>query len=362
MVKSAYIHIPFCKSKCHYCSFVSFPILERKGAYINALKNQIKSEYRGEVLETVYFGGGTPSLLSIREIESILGLFTIKNGAEVTLEVNPESVGAEYFQCLARTPVNRLSIGVQSFDDEILRRIGRRHKSSDVFRVIEEARCAGFNNISLDFIYGLPNQTEQSFITDLNHAAILGVEHISLYGLKIEEGCFFHSQMPQNIADEEIQAQMYLSAIETLKGHGFEHYEISNFARGERFSRHNNNYWKNQEYYGFGLAAHGYVNGVRYSNPINLDDYLENPLRKDFSRQLDEQEKLEEEIFLGLRLKSGINVGFINAKFNIDFEKKYKEVLSKYMLTGHIEYKNGAYILTQSGILVSNIILSEFIE
>ena len=362
MVKSAYIHIPFCKSKCHYCSFVSFPVLERKGAYINALKNQIKSEYGGEALETIYFGGGTPSLLSVKELEEIVKLLTINDGAEVTLEVNPETVGAEYFQSLAKTSVNRLSIGVQSFDDEILRRIGRRHKSSDVFRVVEEARCAGFNNISLDFIYGLPNQTEESFISDLKCAASLGVEHISLYGLKIEEGCFFYSQVPKNIADEEMQAQMYLSAIDALKERGFEHYEISNFAHGGKFSRHNNNYWKNQEYYGFGLAAHGYVNGVRYSNPINLDDYLENPLRKDFSRQLDEQEKLEEEIFLGLRLKSGINVDFINAKFNIDFEKKYKEVLSKYMLTGHIEYKNGAYILTQSGILVSNIILSEFIE
>ncbi len=362
MLKSAYIHIPFCKSKCHYCSFVSFPILERKGAYLSALKKQILAEYKGESLQTLYFGGGTPSLLTIKEIEQFLGLFNLEDDAEITLELNPESVNAEFFQRLAQTRVNRLSIGSQSFDDEILRRIGRRHKTSDVLRVVEEARAAGFENLSLDFIYGLPGQSLESFISDLEQAANLGVEHISLYGLKIDEGCFFALHPPENIADEDLQAQMYLAAIETLQKYGFEHYEISNFARDGKFSRHNTSYWKNQEYYGFGLAAHGYVNGVRYSNPANLDEYLEKPLRKEFSQALSLQEKLEEEIFLGLRLTKGINVENINNKFGIDFETKYKKVLSKYMLTGHLINKNGFYRLSDAGILVSNVILSDFIE
>lgn len=362
MVKSAYIHIPFCKSKCHYCSFVSFPILERKGQYLYALRQQIREEYRGEALETVYFGGGTPSLLSVAQIDEVLKLLNIEEGAEVTLEVNPETVNAEYFQQLCARKVNRLSVGAQSFDDRILKKIGRRHKSADVFRVVEEARAAGFNNISLDFIYGLPDQSLESFIADLKTAVKLGVEHISLYGLKIEEGCFFARQQPENIADEELQAQMYLAAIETLTQNGFEHYEISNFSHDGKFSRHNVNYWKNQEYYGFGLAAHGYVDGVRFSNKTNFEDYCSAWREKDFSQKLSAQEILEEEIFLGLRLVDGINVLEINKKFNIDFEKKYKDILSKYLLTGHILNQNGAYMFSKSGVLLSNYILAEFLE
>lgn len=362
MVKSAYIHIPFCKSKCHYCSFVSFPILERKGQYLDVLKKQILSEYKGEVLETVYFGGGTPSLLTCSQIDEILSLLKISDEAEVTLEVNPETVDAQYFQELSQTRVNRLSIGSQSFDDRILKKIGRRHKAEDVPRVVEEARAAGFNNISLDFIYGLPDQSLESFVSDLKTAAGLGVEHISLYGLKIEDGCFFARQRPENIADDELQAQMYLAAIETLNQNGFEHYEISNFACGGKFSRHNVNYWKNQEYYGFGLAAHGYVDGVRYANKTNFEDYCADPLEKEFSQKLSPQEVLEEEIFLGLRLVEGINVNRINKKFNIDFEKKYKNILSKYLLTNHFERKNDSYMFSKGGFLVSNYILAEFLE
>lgn len=227
---------------------------------------------------------------------------------------------------------------------------------------MEQARGAGFQNISLDFIYGLPGQSVESFTADLEKAVELGVEHISLYGLKIEEGCFFYRQMPEAIADEDLQAQMYLKAIETLTAEGFEHYEISNFARRGKFSRHNTNYWKNQEYYGFGLAAHGYVNGVRYSNTGNLNDFLETPLSREFSQVLTQQEKLEEEIFLGLRLTNGISIKEINLKFGIDFENKYKEILSKYMLTAHLIQENGLYRLSNAGILVSNIILSEFLE
>ena len=299
-------------------------------------------------------------MLTIKEIEQFVSLFNLEDDAEITLELNPESVNAEFFQALAQTRVNRLSIGSQSFDDEILRRIGRRHKSSDVSRVVGQARDAGFKNLSLDFIYGLPGQSLESFISDLEQAATLGVEHISLYGLKIDEGCFFAMHPPENIADEDLQAQMYLAAIETLQKYGFEHYEISNFARGGNFSRHNTSYWENQEYYGFGLAAHGYVNGVRYSNPMNLDEYLEEPLRKEFSQTLTVQEKLEEEIFLGLRLTKGINVNAVNRKFNIDFETKYKEVLSKY--SAYLEKENGFYRLSDAGILVSNVILAEFLE
>lgn len=362
MVKSAYIHIPFCRQKCHYCSFVSFPILERKGQYLNSLRQQIEQEYNGEALDTLYFGGGTPSLLTVCELESLLNLFTLQDDAEVTIEVNPETVNGEYFQKLAATRVNRLSIGAQSFDDKILRAIGRRHKSMDVFRVVDEARATGFKNISLDFIYGLPQQSLESFLGDLNQAVSLGVEHISLYGLKIEDGCFFYRQPPKNIADDELQAQMYLGAIGLLVQNGFEHYEISNFARSGKYSRHNVNYWKNQEYYGFGLAAHGYVHGVRFSNQMNFSSYCSDPCKKEFSQKLSEQERLEEEIFLGFRLADGIDVNKINEKFNINFEQKYKNILAKYLPSGYLTAENGVYRLSDKGFLVSNYILADFID
>jgi len=362
MVKSAYIHIPFCKQKCHYCSFVSFPMVEKKEQYLCALKKQILIEYRGEELKTLYFGGGTPSLLSPDEIADLIKMFNLADDAEVTLELNPETVNQEYFIELAKTGVNRLSIGSQSFDNKVLNLIGRRHRAEDVFRVVNEARCAGFGNISLDFIYGLPNQTSESFVADLKKAIELGAEHISLYGLKIEDGCHFAKFPPENIADDDMQSQMYLKAIETLCENGFEHYEISNFSRANKFSRHNVVYWKNQEYYGFGLAAHGYVDGVRYSNVVGFEDYFCEPCCKDFEQNLTEQEKLEEEIFLGLRMTRGINIDEINQKFGIDFECRYKKILEKYISDGLLKLEGKILKFSRRGVLVSNYILADFIE
>ena len=362
MVKSAYIHIPFCRQKCHYCSFVSFPYFEKKEQYLSSLKKQISVEYKGEELNTLYFGGGTPSLLSPDEISSLIQMFKLADDAEVTLELNPETVNQEYFTELAKTRVNRLSVGSQSFDNEILSLIGRCHKAEDIFQVVKDARNAGFENISLDFIYGLPNQTGESFVCDLEKAIELGVEHISLYGLKIDEDCYFANFPPENMADDDIQAQMYLSAIETLTKNGFRHYEISNFSRGDKYSRHNVTYWKNQEYYGFGLAAHGYVDGVRYSNIAELSKYLCEPCQKDSEQILSIQEKLEEEIFLGLRLVEGINIKEIEKKFNIDFCEKYSTILKKYEQEGLLEIKSDFMRFTKQGFLVSNYILADFIE
>lgn len=362
MVKSAYIHIPFCKQKCHYCSFISFPKLEKKEQYIIALKKQIQTDYKGEELKTLYFGGGTPSLLIVEEIKELINLFNLANDAEITLELNPETVNQEYFIELAKTRVNRLSIGSQSFDNEILNLIGRRHKVEDIFRVVKEARNAGFENISLDFIYGLPNQTVEKFSSDLKKAIGLGVEHISLYGLKIDEDCYFAKFPPENLADDDTQAQMYLNAIEILTKNGFNHYEISNFSREDKYSRHNVTYWQNQEYYGFGLGAHGYVNGIRYSNTTQFSQYFNNPCQKESKQTLSTQEKLEEEIFLGLRLVEGINIKEIEKKFNMNFYEKYSNVLKKYEQEGFLEIKSDFVKFTKQGFLVSNYILADFIE
>lgn len=360
MPTSAYIHIPFCRQKCNYCSFVSFANPELIEKYLQNLEKEINFFYKGEELKTLYLGGGTPSLLKAEQIKYLISLFTTTPQTEITMELNPEGINEEYLKALKNAKINRLSIGCQSFDENILKIIGRKHSPNDVEFVVKTAQKIGFDNISLDFIYGLPTQTQESFISDLIKAKSLNIQHISLYGLKIEEGCYFYKNPPKNIADEDTQAEMYLKAIETLSD--FEHYEISNFSKTGYNSQHNLTYWKNENYYGFGVSAHGYENNTRYSNKKTLEDYCKNPIEKEFQTELTIQEQLEEEIFLGFRKMSGIDKNSINQKFKIDFDKKYKNILEKFLKSNHLQKTEKGYTLTIEGILVSNIILSEFLE
>ena len=362
MVKSAYIHIPFCRSKCHYCSFVSFNKLDLKKDYLKALAKEIIHFYENEPLKTLYFGGGTPSVLEVSEFENIMRLFNFSSDAEITTELNPEGVSYDYLRGLYDIGINRISLGCQTFDDKILKLINRRHSSEQVVDSVRIARHSGFNNISLDFIYGLPGQNFQMFIDDLRRAVELGVQHISLYGLKLEEGCYFYNYFPQNLPDDDEQADMYLGAVEFLKSLGFEHYEVSNFSLKGKNSRHNLTYWNNENYYGFGVAAHGYKNGVRYGNKDTIEDYINDPFTHQEEKFLSEQEKLEEEIFLGLRKLSGINVEEINIKYNIDFLEKYNDILKKYEGLNLFAKTQNGYAFTPQGVLVSNVILAEFIE
>ena len=196
MTNNAYIHIPFCKSKCHYCSFISFPKLELKEQYLEALKTEIKALYKSEILETLYIGGGTPSILTANEIKNIYELFNTSSKTEITIELNPENITLEYLKALKNIGINRLSFGCQTFDENILKIIGRKHSPNDVIKAITTAQDTGFENISLDLIYGLPNQDIQIFENDLNKAVELDVKHVSLYGIKIDEGCYFHKKQP----------------------------------------------------------------------------------------------------------------------------------------------------------------------
>lgn len=362
MVKNAYIHIPFCKSKCKYCSFISYAQIDKKDEYIKHLLEEIQYFYRREKLNTLYIGGGTPSLLNSGDISKLVSQFNFEDDAELTIELNPENLDKDYFSKLKDSGINRISMGCQTFDDHILKLIGRRHSSFHVEAAVKLAQGCGFENISLDFIYGLPEQCTASFADDLNRAVSLGVKHISLYGLKIDEGCYFYNNMPENLADDDTQADMYLKAIELLKNNGFEHYEVSNFAKRNYYSRHNLNYWDNNSYYGFGISAHGYVNGVRYSNYCDFESYFKNPITHAREHELSEQEILEEEIFLGFRKMSGINLNDINKKFGINFEEKYSEILKKYLSYGYLSKTENVYKLTDSGILLSNTILSDFLE
>ena len=361
MIKSAYIHIPFCKRKCNYCTFVSYPKIELKDKYIQALLKEIEARYKGETLDTIYFGGGTPSLLQIDDIKSLLNVFNKEKNCEITIEINPETVDEKYLFALKNARVNRLSIGVQDFDDDILKLIGRGHTSNTAIQTVKTAQKVGFNNISIDLIYGLPNQTLKGLETSLKKAFELNVQHISLYGLKIEKGCYFYKNKPQNLPDDDMQAEYYLKAVELCEKNGFEHYEISNFAHKEFESKHNLNYWNNENYYGFGVSASGYEGNVRYYNGVDLEKYIKNPLKKLREDVLTLQQQLEEEIFLGFRKADGIDIIKINNRFNIDFEKLFSELLKKYGGKYILKTEKG-YKLSNEGFLLSNVILAEFLD
>ncbi len=360
MPKSAYIHIPFCLSKCKYCSFISFNQTELINEYVNALIQEIKVNYAGERLNTLYFGGGTPSLVPADLLEQVVQLFSFAAKAEITIEVNPDSVNKQYLSKLKNIDFNRISIGSQTFDDGILKLIGRRHNSQQIIEAVSSAKSAGFNNISVDLIYGLPTQTLEVLKQDLNKFISLDIQHISTYGLKIEENSYFGKNIPKNLPDDDAQADMYLLINDTLEKAGFQRYEVSNFAKNEFESKHNLNYWNNEEYYGFGVSAHGYKNGIRYSKPCTIEKYIETPLLNETEKCLTEQEKLEEEIFLGFRTTAGINVEHINKHYQIDFDKKYKNVLNKYC--DYFEKTEQGYTLNLKGILLSNIILADFLD
>lgn len=374
MTKSAYIHIPFCKSKCKYCSFISYTKPDMITGYIYALLKDISDNYRGEELKTLYFGGGTPSLVPAELLGKVISKFKFQNEYELTVEVNPDDCTPEYLQALIKQGVNRLSIGSQTFDDNILKLIGRRHNSSDIIRTVEFAKNAGFENISVDLIYGLPTQTLEGLRQDLDKFLSLEIQHISTYGLKIEADSYwgkYYNKADNRLVvpnsdriylppDDDTQADMYEGVNEILERNGFYRYEVSNFAKKGYESKHNLNYWNNNEYYGFGAAAHGYVDGVRFYNYSELEKYMAAPSTHEYGKTLTEDEKLEEEIFLGFRKREGVNVNKIKEKFGIDFENKYKAILEKY--SDFIEKTPAGYALNLKGVLVSNMILADFIE
>lgn len=362
MIEHAYIHIPFCLRKCNYCAFVSGLNLKNKNLYMDVLLYEIKNRYKGELLKTLYIGGGTPSLLEAYEIKKIIECFNFKENCEITLEVNPETVNNDKFNQIKDTGINRISLGVQSFDNNILKIIGRNHFQKDILSAVDIIKKCGFNNISIDLIYGLPAQTLEVFKTDIDKALQLDIQHISTYGLKIEDNSYFGKNPPENVPNDEIQAEMFNYLCNKLKENNFIHYEISNFAKKSFESKHNCAYWLNKNYYGFGLNASGYENKTRYRNLSSFAQYLINPLEKEEETILNLQEILEEEIFLGLRLNQGINISRINQKYNIDFEKKYFSTIKKYTNLGLLEINNNCCQLTEKGFLLSNEIMCEFID
>ena len=365
-----YIHVPFCVKKCGYCDFCS--VAGKDSEYISLYATELCrrmeefSPKTGEyTVDTVYFGGGTPSLLPIRCVEQIfkaVGNFNISDGAEITMECNPATASREYFSNIRSLGVNRLSIGLQSAKDNELKLLGRAHGVDDFISCFEDARGAGFDNISADLMYGIPDQTMESFGYSLKFLSELAPEHISAYGLSIEEGTYFHRHITElDIADDDMQASMYGMMREYLESRGYRRYEISNFAKEGRESRHNTRYWTGLDYIGFGVAAHSCFNGERFGNSRDIDAFLRGEDITEERYSLDTEERRKEYIMLGMRMERGVDLSEYEERFGRAFPYD-SECVKGYVCGGFLRLDGGKMSFTEKGFLVSNVILSDLME
>ncbi|WP_088008038.1 radical SAM family heme chaperone HemW [Indiicoccus explosivorum] len=377
MVKGLYIHIPFCHQICHYCDFNKvFFENQPVDRYIEMLGRELDlwkaSGALNSPMETVFFGGGTPTALDPGQLERLLGHVrrnvVLAEGCEWTSEANPDELNRAKLDVLFAGGVNRLSMGVQSFDEDLLGRLGRTHGNGDVDRAITEAREAGFTNISLDLMYGLPGQTMDQWEKTLDRAFSYELPHFSAYSLIVEPKTVFYNLLMKGklrTPGEDLEAEMYRVLMERMAAHGLHQYEISNFAKPGRKSRHNLLYWNNEEYIGAGAGSHGYVDGVRYSNHGPLKKYMA-PLEEWKRPVLQEQavspaEQMEEEMFLGLRKNEGVSETLFREKFNVSLDAVYGEKLEKLLAIGNLERSDGFVRLTDSGRFVGNDVFSEFL-
>jgi putative oxygen-independent coproporphyrinogen III oxidase len=374
-MKAAYIHIPFCHHICHYCDFNKVfmkgqPVHEYLEALDKEMAITVQDQPNG--LETVFVGGGTPTALNERQLEllvkSIQKRLKIGNKAEYTFEANPGDLTKEKLAILKAGGVNRLSFGVQTFNDDLLKAIGRTHRAKDVFASIEAAQSLGFENISIDLIYSLPGQTKQDVIQSVQTALSLGLVHYSGYSLIIEPKTVFYNLMQKGklpVPSQDAEAEMYETLMDQMELNGLKQYEISNFAVPGYESRHNLTYWNNQEYYGFGAGAHGYVNGVRQSNYGPLKKYMEPLAAGELpvieAHRVSREEKMEEEMFLGLRKTEGVSVRQFELKFEENLLSLFNEQISEWSSKGLLKAEDGRVFLTRQGRMLGNEVFQSFI-
>ncbi|MBD8003627.1 radical SAM family heme chaperone HemW [Bacillus norwichensis] len=375
-MNSAYIHIPFCEHICHYCDFNKFfmsgqPVDE----YLQLLEKEFdlyRAQFPDMNLKTIFVGGGTPTALNVQQLDALCSAIRKKlpfsKDGEFTFEANPGDLTLDKLHVLSNYGVNRLSFGVQSFNDELLKRIGRSHEVKDVYRSIRHAQQAGFSNLSIDLIYALPGQTVEDFSDTVQKAIKLDLPHYSGYSLIVEPKTVFYNLMRRGklkLPGEDQEAAMYEMLMNQMEKNGFQQYEISNFSKPGFQSIHNLVYWNNEEYYGFGAGAHGYMKGVRYSNYGPLKKYME-PLEKGVlpifeQHQVTDREKMEEEMFLGLRKRIGVNIPDFIKKFSINpmvlFQQQIKDLTAK----GWIEEKNDSIRLTRQGLFLGNEVFQTFL-
>ncbi len=367
-MSAIYIHIPFCRTRCTYCDFFSGTNLQLKSRYIDALKKEIslrKNYLENRTIKTIYFGGGTPSLLSYDELSSIFETlkqnFDLSDCEEITLECNPDDLSESYVSQLKNLPINRLSIGVQSFNDKELRFVNRRHSAKQAIDVVRLCQKNGFNNISIDLIFGLPFQSLESFSANLICLLELDVQHVSVYGLTIEDGTRIEQQCQQKLfvpTSEEESVLMYQKAIEVLTINGFEHYEISNFAKPKMRSKHNSSYWSGLHYLGVGSGAHSYNGVSRQWNVCNINQYCS--LNDYFEvEHLLEVDVYNELIITNLRRLEGVDLEFLCQKFGDKYYSHCEKSAQRYLQNGLLEIKGNYLKITSKGLLLSDTIMRD---
>ena len=368
---SAYVHIPFCTQICYYCDFSKVFIKNQPvDSYLEHLLEEFQS-YDIQKLRTLYIGGGTPTALSASQLEVLLKGLTksldLSVLEELTIEANPGDLDADKIAVLKNSAVNRVSLGVQTFDDKMLKKIGRSHLEKDIYENIDRLKLAGFDNISIDLIYALPGQTMEQVKENVAKAIGLDIPHMSLYSLILENHTVFMNRMRRGklpLPKEELEAEMFEYIIAELERAGFEHYEISNFSKSGFESRHNLMYWDNAEYYGIGAGASGYVNGVRYKNHGPIRHYL-NAVEEGNARiteeHLSQKEQMEEEMFLGLRKKSGVSMARFEEKFGRSFDGLYGEIVKDLVQQGLMQIDGDRVRMTKRGLFLGDTVAERFI-
>ena len=373
-----YIHIPFCVKKCLYCDFYSITDLARTSSFLAALEREMELADQSRLtFDTLYIGGGTPSVLEATAIEQIVAAafkhFSIQSDAEVTIEVNPGTVAFEDLRRYRQCGINRLNIGIQSFQEENLKFLGRIHSREEALLSVDRARQAGFKNIGLDLIYGLPEQEKNHWLCDLELAVQLNPEHLSCYLLTRESGTPLDQEVLADrvrLPAEDNLRRLFETTIDYLSNHGYLHYEVSNFARkadnglSPWMSRHNRKYWSLAPYIGLGPAAHSYLEAARYWNHRSLDKYLQDirqgklPLAE--KEKLTGEQMIIETIYLGFRTAQGIDIGDFQRRFGIDFLKIFRQTIAEFEKDGLIEVSQNHCGLTPKGMVLLDGITAEF--
>lgn len=379
--RALYIHIPFCTNKCHYCDFTSYVLKGQPvDEYLDALEAEMKLTVEllpPERIDTVFVGGGTPTVLTpgqmTRFLNAVQSRFPLAADAEFTMEANPGTTDPDKLAAMKAGGVNRISFGVQSFDNGLLERIGRIHNTDDVYRSLDNARAAGFRNLSIDLMFGLPGQTLGQLSDSVEKALALELPHYSLYSLKIEENTLFHKLYERNelpLPPEEEEYNMFLLLIEKLKSAGYVHYEISNFAKPGFESRHNRTYWRNEPYYGLGAGAHGYANRLRHVNLKGITPYIDSAragLPRLEEHLVSEDEAMEDFMMVGLRLLEGVSASrfagqFSGASLEDRFGAALQSLVKKQLLVRLEAGGDVVYRLSDQGLLLGNEVFASFLE
>lgn len=375
MIQSVYIHIPFCHHICHYCDFTKIFYNEQMATqYMDALEKEINETVEGtqNKVKTIFIGGGTPTALTLQQLRKLMEIihhkFDVHECKEFTIEANPGDFDADKINLLQAYGVNRVSLGVQVFDNEMLKSLGRAHQVEDVYRTVNDLKKSGFSNISLDLIYSLPNQTVEHFQRTLEEATSFQLPHYSAYSLQIEPQTIFYNRYQKgqlHRPEQEEEVEMYNVLCNIMKQNELQHYEISNFAKPGYESMHNLTYWNNEYYYGFGAGASGYLPGKRTLNIKPIPAYIKqamadgNPVLR--IEKIELKERLEEELFLGLRKLTGVGLQQFHKKFGFSIDKYYEQPIQLLIKKGWLKIEDGFLKLTDQGVLFGNDVFEHFL-